>query len=98
MGRGMMKSILNKRVVLTGVMRAAWGCIYAGRDICALSEALEGSEAYTVRSNLAWKLRTLGENTEQWGERLEAYVDSRAASAGIDMQSVLAPLVAARAV
>jgi hypothetical protein len=90
----MLNAILNNRLALTTLTRAAWLIIDTGQRIAALSGDLEGPEAYTVRSNLAWKLRTAGENLERLGERLEDHGDARAAAAGINSDDVLGRLPA----
>jgi len=92
----MLNAILNNRWALTTLTRAAWCLIYQGQRIVALSETLEGLEPYTVRADLAWKLRTAGENLERLGERLEKHVDARATKAGISSDEVLGPLIAER--
>ncbi|MGY3693615.1 hypothetical protein ACVIGA_003695 [Bradyrhizobium sp. USDA 3240] len=92
----MLNAVLNNRLALTILTRAAWFVIDTGQRIAALSGRLEGTEAYTVRSNLAWKLRTAGENLERLGERLEEHVDARATAAGINADDVLGPLIAER--
>jgi hypothetical protein len=92
----MLITVLNNRLALTTLTRAAWLFIDVGQRTAALSGDLEGTEAYTVRSNLAWKLRTVGENLERLGERLEGHVDARAAGVGISSDDILGPLIAAR--
>jgi hypothetical protein len=92
----LLHTVLDNRLALTTLTRAAWFLIDTGQRIAALSGDLEGPEAYTVRSNLAWKLRTVGENLERLGERLERHVYARAATAGISADDILGPLIAAR--
>jgi hypothetical protein len=90
----MINAMMDNRVTLSALLRAAWFIIDTGQRVCALSETLEGHEAYTVRSNLAWKLRSVGENLERPGERLESHADARGHAA----DDILAPLIAARSV
>ncbi|KJC55493.1 hypothetical protein UB31_00500 [Bradyrhizobium sp. LTSP849] len=90
----MMDALLNNSSTLTTLMRAAWRLIYTGQGIVALSEAFEGPEPYSVRCNLAWTLRAIGEDLERLGERLEKYVNDRAAKADINSDDYLGPLMA----
>ena len=66
----MLNAVRNNRLALTTLTRAAWFVIDTGQRIAALSGDFEGTEAYTVRSNFAWKLRTAGETLSVWGSDL----------------------------
>ena len=101
----MMNATPQTEESLTALMRAAWATIYRGQDIIAQSEELEcacDGEAMIDESipgprlRASWDLRKAGEDTERWGVAMAARVEMGAARAGLDIQGILAPLIAER--
>jgi hypothetical protein len=78
-------------LALTAV-RMAWGVISVGQQLVRAAERLEerAGEPYTVLCSIAWRMMTLGERVEAFGEALETRADLWARRAGCDMESLLA--------
>jgi len=75
------------------MMSVAWGLIYKRRHVMSVAERVEGPWGTQVRTRIAWKLMTVGEDVSAHGERLESAVERWARALRIPMDDVLRPLM-----
>jgi hypothetical protein len=72
-----------RRVLLTRSLSIAWSLVYTGRDVVRLAEWLEGMHAEQLRSHLAWRLMTDGEDMSAHEGTLGYSVDRWARALGV---------------
>lgn len=82
-----------QRAALTRTLSTAWALVDAGERLVRFAERVEGARTEHLRTRIAWRLMTLGEDIGAHGLALEYAVDRWARALRVPMADVLRQLV-----